>query len=133
MALWFGITVTVLAQPPEGSTTVTAVDITKGITGIITTAMTVIAVLFVNFLARRGNSAVFGVVIPTRLVHFLLGPVLVVLNGALLLFLCALYQTADNTDVAGVQQQNKYVILGFLANPFYVGRSQTLARSDMPF
>ena len=73
-----------------GGNVMMSVDIVKAIGGLLWTGMGIVFVLFVNFLIRRSNpDGVFGIPLPGQWVHAAFGPILVAVNGALLVFFCA--------------------------------------------
>jgi hypothetical protein len=102
----------------------TALDLVKSISGLLSTSTVLILLVFGNFLLQRGDVAVFGVQLPVRIIHTLLGPSLVLINSALLVFPCALYRTGlDASAVTAIQSYQPKWILGPLLNPFYLGPS----------
>ena len=113
----------------------TSVDIVKAIGGLLWTGMGIVFVLFVNFLIRRSNpDGVFGIPLPGQWVHAAFGPILVAVNGALLVFFCALLQTpVDNVALAQVQTLQVKWVFGPLCNPFYVGSNSLLTGCGYAF
>jgi len=104
-----------------------ALAITKAISGIAAFATTMIILVFGNFLLRKADATVLGVAVPSRFVHAVIGPVLVLLNGVLLLYLCALYRTnVAAAEVAQIQHAQQYKLLGALFNPFYISRNAAI-------
>lgn len=98
----------------------TAVSLVRAIMQIIFFATTTIAVIFANFLLRRADTTVAGVMLPARQIHAVLGPVLVLLNALLFVYVCALYKIhTSNVEVAELQSLQKYKVFGAAFNPFY--------------
>jgi hypothetical protein len=96
--------------------------------------MILIVAIFINFLVRRSDASVIGITLPSRLVHLALGPTLVLLNGVLLVYLCALYQTAASmNEVGSLQRSQKYLHLGFLVNPFYISKNSVITAVGYAF
>jgi hypothetical protein len=98
-----------------------ALGVGKAIAAMISYATILIIVIFANFLLRRTDATVLGVMLPARLAHFILGPVLVLLNAVILVYLCALYKmTLGNSEITQLQHLQKYKFFGSMFNPFYV-------------
>ena len=96
----------------------------KSISGLLFTGTVIILLVFINFLLQRGDASIWGVHLPVRAVHAVLGPVLILINSALLVFLCALFRTKfDLSSVEQIQNYQPKWILGLLINPFYKGNS----------
>lgn len=111
-----------------------AVDIVKGIGGLLFFGAGIIIVVFTNFVLRRSNAPLAGIPIPASTVHAILGPLLVLINAALLVLLCALFRT-DIDDQARLDIQKCEVkwVLGPLLNPFYLSESPTASAVGYAF
>jgi hypothetical protein len=104
----------------------TALDLVKGISALVWVGSSLTVLLFVNFLLRRGT-ALYGIPIAPEWVHAFLGPILLVVNGALLVLLCALHQTpVSDEELQQIRAHQVKFLLGPLCNPFYAGRSRWL-------
>lgn len=111
-----------------------AEQIGKAINDIVASATIMILLIFMNFLLRRSQASIFGVTLPSRYIHLGLGPILVLLNSVLLIYLCALYRSdASDGEIISVQQSQKYMFLGFLFNPFYVSKNNILTGMGYAF
>src|SRR5438477_1523475 len=102
-------------------------DLVKNISGLLFTGCTVIVLVFVNFLIGSSQAGVFGTELPTKAVHAVLGPALILINSALVVFLFAFYRTeVDQASLSAIQQYQPKWVLGPILNPFYVGRNPLL-------
>jgi hypothetical protein len=104
------------------------VEIVKGIGALLWFGAGIIFALFVNFLLRRQISdGILGLPISSSWIHAVLGPVLLVVNGMLLVYLCALYDTrVEKTTIAQIQSTQIKWIFGPLCNPFFLGKYRLL-------
>lgn len=109
-------------------------SIGKAISALVTSSTILVVVLFGNFMLRRTDGTVWGVSLPSRSVHFILGPVLVTLNSVLLVYLCALYKMESTPkEITDLRSMQKYHFFGFLANPFYVSKNQAITAVGYAF
>ena len=100
------------------------IELAKGIGALLFTGTVIILLVFVNFLLRKSNATVFGVPIPASTIHAVLGPLLVIVKGALVVFLCALLKTElDSAGIKAIQTTQIKMLFGPLFNPFYVSAS----------
>jgi hypothetical protein len=95
----------------------------KTTVSIVSTALCTIMGMFINFLVRKGDGTVLGLTLPTESIHFILGPFLLILNSALVIFLFALY-AIDITEeqLRAIKAQEAWFFFGPICNPFYIGR-----------
>lgn len=101
----------------------------KNITGLITTGSTLVIFLFINMILRRLDVSIFGFALPTTSVHFVLGPVLIFVNAAILYFLLVLWFSdipASGKVVELIKGFNPLGVLGPLINPFFVGKYELI-------
>lgn len=104
-----------------------AVDIGKSITSLVSSATITIVLVFGNFLLRSKSkyATVEGITLSARNIHFILGPVLVLLNAALFVYLCALYKSnASHDQIDTLQHLPGHWILNPIFNPFYVSHNR---------
>lgn len=107
-----------------GPQKMTALEIVKGIGGLLWFGAGIIVALFGNFLLRKHFSdSILDIPIPSNWVHAVLGPILLIVNSTLLVFLCALYLTpVDDATLAQIQSTQIKWVFGPLCNPFYLGQ-----------
>jgi hypothetical protein len=97
------------------------IDIGRVIIGLLNFATFTIFLLFGNFLLQKSTAKVMGIPLPLRQIHFLLGPVLLLANGALFIFLCALSRSdVSHAEITELQRMQSYRFFGAIFNPFYV-------------
>jgi hypothetical protein len=102
-------------------------DLIRGIGNLLFMGLTLILFVFINFLFRRSNAELMGIPVAANLVHTVLGPLLVIINSILLVFLCALLKTElDPSQLADVQNHQVKWVLGPLLNPFFVSKYSLL-------
>ena len=95
----------------------------KNITGLLTTSMTLLVLLFVNVLLGKNTASIFGFAVPTSSVHFVLGPTLLLLNAAILYYLLVLFFMQidpSSTEAIAIREMNPMWVLGPLVNPLYI-------------
>jgi hypothetical protein len=96
-------------------------DIISSISGLIFTGMLLVFGLFVNLVFGKSSGSVLGTSIPFEYVRIALGPVIVITNAALFLFLGALSRLhLTAAEISYAQSYQVWWILGPLFNPFYV-------------
>lgn len=106
----------------------------QAISGLLFFGMSTIILIFINFVLRRGHSAIFGIPIPASKVHIVLGPLLVLINAALFVYLCAFVSTTLTPhQILRVQSYQPKFLLGPILNPYFLGKTVFLNNIGMAF
>lgn len=113
--------------------------ITSNIGGLLATGFLTIALMFINFLSRRGDlpnkiqwlfrkladvPRFFGAATSDAMLHYILGTFVCIITAFVVVHLAALYASrVDSEALKEIQSQQVWLFLGSIFNPFYVDKN----------
>jgi hypothetical protein len=93
------------------------------ISGLLLTGSSLAIVVFVNLILRKRDIQIsgFGISMPTEQVYIIFGPMILLINSTLFIFLCALYKhDLNQEEMAIVTSYQPIPLTGPLFNPFFI-------------
>jgi hypothetical protein len=93
----------------------------RNVSGLLLTSIILILGLFINFVRNQDVATIFGFNLPSQTLHLALGPILLLINCAILYFMMVLFLMPINAEqVIQMQNLNPMWLLGPIVNPLYV-------------